>query len=303
MKKLCVLGSLNIDMTLTVPRFNQPGETVTADSLAIYTGGKGGNQAVAAARLGAQVCMVGCLGGDANGKMYRDRLSEEGADVSGVRLVDGVPTGTAFIEVAPSGENRIAVARGANECLTVEVVRTEEAVIAGADVFLCQMENPMDAIEEGMRLAKKHGCAVIFDPAPAKPVPDSMLALCDVVTPNETELAILTGMPVDTEEQAVAAARTLIARGAKMVLNKRGRAGALLVTAEESRAVPGFKVNAVDTTAAGDSFNAGLGVGLLMGMSMDDAIRLANAVGALSTTRAGAQPAMPSMAEAQALMG
>ena len=121
--------------------------------------------------------------------------------------------------------------------------------------------------------------------------------------PNETELAILTGMPVDTEEQAVAAARTLIARGAKMVLNKRGRAGALLVTAEESRAVPGFKVNAVDTTAAGDSFNAGLGVGLLMGMSMDDAIRLANAVGALSTTRAGAQPAMPSMAEAQALMG
>ena len=302
MKKICVLGSLNVDMTVSVPYFNQPGESLTGTGLAVYTGGKGGNQAVAAARLGADVTMIGCLGGDGNGELYRETLKREGVCSDGVATAADAPSGMAFIEVVPSGENRIAVVRGANDCLNAAQVQAMEGLIAGSGVLMCQLENPLDAILTGLKLARKHGLITILDPAPAQPLDDEMLALCDWLTPNETELGILTGMPVETQEQAVAAARTLIARGARIVLNKRGAAGALLVTAEDCLSVPGFSVKAVDTTAAGDSFNAGLAVGLAEGLDVPAAIRLANAVGALSTTRAGAQPAMPRREEAERLV-
>lgn len=303
MKKICVLGSLNIDMTISVPRFNLPGESLTGTGLAIYTGGKGGNQSIAAARLGARVAMIGCLGTDANGRMYRETLASEGVDVEGIAMAEGVPSGTAFIEVVPSGENRIAVAQGANDVLDAERVRRAEAKIAESDIFMCQLENPMDAILEGLRLAKKHGLTVILDPAPARPLSDEILSMCDYMTPNETELEILTGMPVNTQVEAEAAARTLIERGARAIINKRGGAGALLVTATDSRMYPGFAVKAVDTTAAGDSFNAGFGVGLAREYDLEEALHLANAVGALSTTKAGAQAAMPHQQEVDALLG
>lgn len=302
MKKICVLGSLNIDMTISVPHFNQPGESLTGTGLAIYTGGKGGNQAIASARLGAPVSFIGCLGNDANGRMYRDVLVEEGVDVSGIHMTDKVPSGMAFIEVVPSGENRIAVAQGANDLLDDVVVRGMEAAIADCDIFMCQLENPASAICEGIRLAKKHGCTVILDPAPARPLDGEVLALCDYITPNETELEILAGMSVDTVETAVAAARTLIEKGAKAVINKRGKAGALLITRDDAVMYPGFTVKAVDTTAAGDSFNAGFGVGLAMGKDIESAIRLANAVGAISTTCPGAQAAMPKLEDVEAFI-
>lgn len=302
MKKICVLGSLNIDMTISVPHFNMPGESITGTGLAVYTGGKGGNQAIASARLGAPVRLVGCLGSDANGKMYRDVLAGEGVDVSSVHMTDKALSGTAFIEVVPSGENRIAVAQGANDVVDEELVRAREDIIAGCDIFMCQLENPFSAIEEGIRIAHRHGLTVILDPAPARPIDGDILAMCDYITPNETELEILTGMPVDTEESAIAAARTLIEKGAKAVINKRGKAGCLLVTRDDAVMYPGFTVKAVDTTAAGDSFNAGFGVGLALGKDVASAIRLANAVGAISTTRAGAQGAMPKMADVEAFM-
>lgn len=302
MKKICVLGSLNIDMTISVPRFNLPGESLTGTGLAIYTGGKGGNQAIACARLGADVSMIGCLGGDANGKMYREVLEAEGIDASGVWMDRNAVSGTAFIEVVPSGENRIAVAQGANDRLDGRRVEEREALISGCGVFLSQLENPQEAIDAGIRLAKAHGCTVILDPAPARPLSDKTLALCDYLTPNETELEILTGMKVENVDQAVEAARTLIARGAGTVINKRGANGALVVTAESSTLCPGFRVEAVDTTAAGDSFNAGLAVGLAKGFSLERAVRLANAVGALSTTKPGAQAAMPNWSEAERLV-
>ena len=302
MKKICVLGSLNIDMTISVPHFNLPGESLTGTGLAIYTGGKGGNQAIAAARLGADVKLIGCLGTDANGGMYRERLIAEGVDVSGVEMTEKALSGTAFIEVVPSGENRIAVAQGANDVLDAELVRRAADCIPESGLYLSQMENPPEAIEEGLRLAHARGCTVILDPAPARPVADELLALCDVITPNETELHILTGMPVETEQQAIDAARMLVARGARLILNKRGASGALLVTENEARMIPGFAVHAVDTTAAGDSFNAGLAVALAQGMEMTEAVRFANAVGALSTTRPGAQGAMPTMDAVRAFL-
>lgn len=302
MKKICVFGSLNVDMTLFVPRFNLPGETLTGTGMEIFTGGKGGNQAVACARLGADVKMIGCLGDDANGAMYRDVMIREGVDVAGLKTCADITSGVAFIEVVPEGENRIALAVGANGRVTPAFARENEAAIADCDIYLTQLENPLEAIVEGMRLARAHGLRVILDPAPARPLPDDIFGLCDIVTPNETELSILTGMPTETLEEAQAAARRLISRGAKLVLNKRGSAGVLLVTAEECRMIPGFKVNAVDTTAAGDSFNAGLAVGLADDLPIDDAIRLANATGALSTTKAGAQGAMPTREQADALI-
>ena len=302
MKKICVFGSLNVDMTLFMRRFNLPGETLTGTGMEIFTGGKGGNQAVACARLGADVRMIGCLGDDANGAMYREAMVREGVDVAGLRTCEGITTGVAFIEVVPEGENRIALAVGANGRVTPQFARENEASIAECDIYLTQLENPLEAIMEGMRLARAHGLQVILDPAPARPLPNEIFGLCDIVTPNETELSILTGMPTETIEEAQAAARALIARGAKLVLNKRGGAGVLLVTAEDCHMIPGFKVNAVDTTAAGDSFNAGLAVGLANDLDIDDAICLANATGALSTTKAGAQGAMPTRAQTDALI-
>lgn len=302
MEKICVLGSLNLDFTITVPHFCMPGESLTGTGLKIYTGGKGGNQSIASARLGAQVRMIGCLGDDANGAMYRGVLEREGIDVSGVATAQDTPSGTAFIEVIPSGENRIVVDQGANDVLNPEMVRACEKQIADCDVYMSQLENPLDAVVEGLRIAKAHNRTVVLDPAPAKPLPDEVFALCDVLTPNETELQILTGMSTETLEEAIAAARTLIAKGARSVINKRGSAGALLVTADEAVLYPGYTVEAVDTTAAGDSFNAGLSVGLARGLAMSDAIRLGNAVGAISTTQRGAQAAMPRMDAVERLM-
>lgn len=302
MPKICMLGSLNIDMTIFVPHFNQPGESLTGTDLKIFTGGKGGNQSIACARLGADVQMIGCLGSDAGGGMYRGVLEKEGIDTKFVATAENVASGTAFIEVVPSGENRIAVAQGANDVLNPEIVRAGEEAIAACDVYMSQLENPMDAIMEGLRLAKKYSRTVVLDPAPARPLPDEIFALCDYLTPNETELEIITGMPVDTVEQAITAARTLIAKGAKAVINKRGAAGSLLITADDARMFPGFTVRAVDTTAAGDSFNAGFSIGIARGYAIEDAIKLGNAVGALSTTKSGAQAAMPTQAEVDAFL-
>ena len=305
MEKLCVVGSLNVDLTVTVPRFHQPGESMFGLSFNTYTGGKGGNQAVAAARLGAPVTMIGCLGADAYGSMYLDALSKEHICQDGIVVTSAAPTGIAMIEVDPRGENRIVVYKGANDQLSCDAIGEKAKYIQESGVCLFQLENPLPAINHAMAIARQAGAKVILDPAPVPhtPVPQALFMLCDYVTPNETELHILTGMPVDTVEQAAQAAMKLIDQGCRAVINKRGGQGALLVTREGYRLYPGFKVAVVDTTAAGDSFNAGLGVGLAMGLEVGDAIQLANAVGALSTTAQGAQAAMPSMERAMALLG
>jgi len=284
MADIVVAGSLNVDLTVNVARFLKPGETMIGSKFSVFTGGKGGNQAVAAARLGAKVSMVGCVGDDANGAMYREALRREGVDVSAIRTAPGETTGVAVITVDGNGENTIAIVPGANAHLSVDVVTEAEALIAGAKACLFQLETPLVSIQHAAALAHQAGVPVILDPAPApeKPLPQALVMLCDYITPNETELGLLTGMPVDTIEQAVQAALKLIGQGAKAVINKRGPAGALLVTREGYRMHPGYRVKAVDTTAAGDTFNAGLAVGLSMGLTVSDAIRLANAAAAIS---------------------
>ena len=304
MADIVVVGSLNVDLTVNVPRFLQPGETMTGSKFSIFTGGKGGNQAVAAARLGASVAMVGCVGDDANGDLYKATLEREGVALSALRTVAGESTGVAVITVDGNGENTIAIVPGANAHLSVDVISDSEALIGGAKVCLFQLETPMVSIQHAAALAHAAGVKVILDPAPApeKPLPQALVMLCDYITPNETELSLLTGMKVESVEEAVEASLKLIRQGAKAVINKRGGAGALLVTREGYRVHPGFKVKAVDTTAAGDTFNAGLAMGLSMGLSVSDAINLANAAAAISVTGLGAQPAMPSFDQATALI-
>ena len=300
--KICVVGSLNVDLTVSLERFHQPGETITGTDFATFTGGKGGNQAVAAARLGGDVYMVGCVGCDANGDMYLDTLKKEGIRTDFVERTDEVSTGVALIEVDKTGENRIAVVPGANHAVTTDMISRSLQAITDSGVMLLQLETPIESVTHAAAIAKRNKLKVILDPAPARPLSDALLYLCDYITPNETELAILTGLPVETDEDALIACSKLIKRGVGAVLHKRGAKGALLVTKQGARVFPGYKVDAVDTTAAGDSFNAGFAVGLAMDLPVDDAVRLANAAGALSTTAMGAQAAMPSLYDACALV-
>lgn len=304
MADIVVVGSLNVDLTVNVPRFLKPGETLTGSKFSIFTGGKGGNQAVAAARLGASVAMVGCVGDDANGGMYKSALKREGVDLSALQTIPEETTGVAVITVDDHGENTIAIVPGANAALSVDVITFSRALIDGAKVCLFQLETPLVSIQHAAAIAHAAGAQVILDPAPApeKPLPQALVMLCDYITPNETELGLLTGMPVGTIEEAAQAALLLIEQGAKAVINKRGAAGALVVTREGYRMHPGYKVKAVDTTAAGDTFNAGFAVGLSMDLSVADSIFLANAAAAISVTALGAQGAMPSFEQATALI-
>lgn len=301
-KKICVPGSLNIDLTVGMERFHQPGETVTGLSFHTFTGGKGGNQAVAAARLGGDVYMVGCVGEDAHGDLYLNTLKKEGVHTDFVEKTNEVATGVALIEVDANGENRIVVVPGANQAVTPDLISRSTDAIENSGVMLLQLETPVESVTHAAAIGKRMGLKVILDPAPARPLSDALLYLCDYITPNETELATLTGLPTDTEEDAIIACSQLIKRGVKAVLHKRGAKGSMLVTKDGARMFPGYRVNAVDTTAAGDTFNAGFAVGLSMDMPVEDAVRLANASAALSTTGMGAQAAMPDLISACALV-
>ncbi len=301
-KTLCVLGSLNVDMTVSLPRMHMPGETITATDFKTFTGGKGGNQAVAAAKLGASVEMIGCVGRDAQGEWYLDTLDKLGIGRSGVETSEQATTGVALIEVEQNGENRIAVVPGANGLVDTDLVSRHMGLLDHCSICLMQLEVPIESVNHAAALLRKANKTIILDPAPARPLPDALLLLCDVVTPNETELAILTGMPTETAGQAIDAAASLLRRGVKAVLHKRGAEGAIWVTRDGARLFPGYKVEVVDTTAAGDAFNAGFATGLSMDFPLEDAIRLANAVGALTTTAMGAQGAMPSLIDALALV-
>lgn len=300
--EICVLGSLNVDLTVSLPRFHVPGETITATDFHTFLGGKGGNQAVAAAKLGASVHMIGCLGQDPHGEMYRAEMERLGIDASHVRSEADVPTGTALIEVDAAGENRIAIVPGANAALDCDLVTDSIETIRRSGVLMMQLETPIESINHAAAVAHKLGCTVMLDPAPARPIGPEILMLCDYVTPNETELSTLTGLPTETEEQAIDACARLLDMGVKAVVHKRGSKGALLATAQGVRFFPAYRVQAVDTTAAGDTFNAGFAVGLSMEMPVEDAIRLANAAAALSTTGLGAQGAMPDFYSACALV-
>lgn len=297
--RIAVIGSLNVDLTSRVPRFLLPGETLHGLDFHTYAGGKGGNQAVAAARLRDGVMMLGKLGDDANSAVYWKAFEENGIDASCVMTESGINTGIAVIEVeASSGNNRIILTPGANARVDAAQIDRFWDRFSVCDIFLLQLEIPLETNLYAIRRLREAGKTIILDPAPAVALPGELLKMCDYLTPNEVELAMLTGLPCGTEEEMLSAGRELQRSGVRRVVLKAGRRGAWLFEDGCATRFPGFSVNAVDTTAAGDSFNAGLAAGLSDGMPVNEALRYANAVAALSTTGFGAQGAMPTRREA-----
>lgn len=296
-KKLTVLGSINADHVISVPYFAKPGETLTGENYHIAYGGKGANQAVAAARLGADVAFIGCVGGDAIGETMKLAFAQDGIDTTHIHQIAQEMTGMAFIQVAQSGENSIVLARGANAFLDEKIVRQSEAQIAQSDCLLMQLETPISAVALAAKIAKQQGVQVVLNPAPAQPLSDELLGLIDIITPNETEAEILTGIAVTDEQSAAKSARVFHQKGIACVMITLGAKGVFISRHGEHRIIKGFRVQAVDTTAAGDTFNGGFVTALLEGKSFDEAIRFGQTAAAISVTRKGAQSSIPTRQE------
>ncbi len=300
---VCVVGSLNTDLVIKAPHLPELGETVLGGEFAVFGGGKGANQAVAAARLGARVTMIGCVGGDAFGHQLREGLAAEAIDIAHVRVDRTVSSGVALITVDPSAHNTIVVASGANMHLTIADVDAARAAILASQVLLLQLEVPLEVVAHAAELAHTHGILVVLDPAPARPLPRELYRHVSVINPNEVEAKFLTGVPIADEQTAGRAARWFLAAGCTAAVIKLGARGAVLATEQTTEAIPGVVVEAVDTTAAGDAFAGALAVALAEGRPMAAAVRFANTVGALKVTRMGAQPSMPTREEVSRFAG
>ncbi len=302
--RILVVGSINMDLTIRCSERPAPGETILGGQFLTSPGGKGANQAVAAARLGAKVTMIGRVGQDAFGRDLRDTLASQGIDVDCVEYVHETPSGVAMIVVDGHGENSIVVASGANDSLTPDDVFSCEELFRNADVVLLQLELPLPTVRAAIEKAHRNGCKVVLDPAPVPRHFPQELYQVDVISPNCGEAEKLTGYKASPDERMdKSVALELIARGAQAAVLKLGSRGAMVVTADEQIAtVPAFRKTVADTTGAGDAFTAALGVGIAQGRSLPEAALFANAAGALACTRLGAQSALPTLQEVRMLL-
>jgi ribokinase len=291
---------MNMDLVTRAPRLPRGGETLIGESFATVHGGKGANQAVAAARLGAQVSMVGCVGRDAYGEELRGALLAEQIDCQAVSTVDG-SSGVALIVVDDNSQNAIVIVAGANGALTSEVIDRFDSVLQAADVIICQLEVPDATVGHALARGRALGKIVILNPAPAsRPLPADWYASIDYLIPNESEAEALSGVPVDSVEAAKTAATRLIGMGAGKVIITLGAQGSLFANGKSFEHFPALKVKAVDTTGAGDTFVGGFAAALAAGESEAQAIRFGQIAAALSVTRAGAQPSIPTLSDVQA---
>jgi len=290
---LVVLGSINADHILNLETFPTPGETVTGNQYQVAFGGKGANQAVAAGRSGANIAFIACTGDDDTGERVRKQLASDNIDVAPVSVVEGESTGVALIFVNAEGENVIGIHAGANAALTTERVEAQREIVADAQALLMQLESPVESVLAAAKIAHENHTTVVLNPAPARVLSDELLALVDIITPNETEAEKLTGIRVENDDDAACAAKVLHGKGIGTVIITLGSRGVWASVNGEGRRVPGFKVKAIDTIAAGDTFNGALVTALLEGKGMDDAIRFAHAAAAIAVTRKGAQPSVP----------
>jgi len=296
-KSIVVVGSSNTDMIIRVPRIPRAGETLLGGEFFSAAGGKGANQAVGAARAGGKVAFIARVGRDAFGDQAIAGLRRDGVDVRYVFRDKRAASGVALIFVAKDGENSIAVAGGANAKLSPADVKKASSVIGSAELLVAQLETPLATVAAAAQAAVKARVPVILNPAPARPLANSLLKLISVLTPNETEAELLTGIKVTDDAAAARACSALRSRGVRTVILTLGQRGAFLADADGQRLVPGFRVKSVDSTAAGDVFNGALSVALAEGKTVLDAVRFANAAAALSVTRPGAQPSAPSRAD------
>jgi ribokinase len=301
--RVTVVGSFAVGMTLRAPRFPVAGETLLGSDFDMGPGGKGSNQAVGAARLGAESHLVAMIGTDMFGDMAVVLYQKEKVNAENLIRVEEHNTGVGFITLNAAGENHIVLDMGANQWITPAHVDQAEATIAASNVVLSVLEIPPETAGRAMQLARKHGVTSVLNPAPAQPLGDELLAEVDVLTPNESELRILCGLAPDANADTLELAHCLQERGVRNLVVTRGAKGALLVTADGTvEQVPGHQVEVVDTTGAGDAFNAALGVALAEGKPLPEAVRFAVAGGALACTRLGVIPALPQRAALEVLL-
>lgn len=300
--KLVVLGSINADHILNLAQFPRPGETVIGKQYGVAFGGKGANQAVAAGRSGADIEFIACVGADDIGERIRQQLIKDRIDVSAVEAISGQTTGVALIFVNGEAENMIGIHAGANAAVTPDYLNRYQQKIIDASALLMQLESPLETVTAAARLAHDHGTKVILNPAPACSLPDELLSLVDMITPNETEAQILTGVAVETEDDAQRAAQVLHDKGIATVLITLGSRGVWLSEQGKGQRIPGFRVKAVDTIAAGDTFNGALVTALLESRPMEAAVKFAHAAAAIAVTRHGAQPSVPWREEIDAFL-
>ncbi len=288
---ISVVGSINIDLVYRVPHIVKEGETLHSSAISVHSGGKGANQAVTASQLGANVSFIGKVGKDAFGNQAKKNLANKGVNTVAVKE-EGI-TGQAIIQVSDSGENSIVLFPGANFLVTPEQIDQESDVIRNSDVLLIQLEIPLDCVEKAIRIAEESETVVILNPAPAKELPDSLLKKVSILTPNETELALLTGIEPTSEEKLIEACKVLLNKGIGTIIVTLGSKGAFYMNNVEHGFVEAIKVDVVDTTGAGDAFNGALAVEICQGDSLVEAVKNATEVAAFVVTKMGAQPSIP----------
>ena len=300
--KITVIGSLNMDLIVRAPYIPAPGETIIGGKFSTAEGGKGANQAVAAARLGGQVTMVGRGGNDTHGQSLLSALRADGIDTEFVWVDSNSHTGVAMITVSDDGENSIVVSPGANHALSPTDIGVAESAIAGADMLLLQLEVSLDVVTRAVTLAKKHRVPIVLNPAPATQLPAEILSAVNYLIPNEGETELLTGQNITDDESLKQAAGTLRQMGVNTVILTLGSRGAFFFAESGSALVPAFPVTPIDTTAAGDAFVGAFAVARAQGNTLEDTVRFASAAGAVAATGFGAQPSLPTLAVVETLL-
>lgn len=302
MGRIAVIGSMNMDLVVRAMRAPEPGETLAGSDLQVIPGGKGANQAIAASRTGVETIMVGCVGADTFGSTLINSIIQANIDTRGVRVIEGISTGTAIIIVEDSGENRIIIIPGANSQVSPHFVLDQWDAISKSDVILLQHEIPLTTVRTIIIKAHSEGIRIVLNPAPIYPIPVDILSMVDILVVNETEATELTSLDVTTNETAFKAADLLFHQGVKTVIITMGRSGAVLVDGQNQLYQPAIPVEAVDTTAAGDTFVGSFTACIVQGKTPKEALVYATSAASLCVTRFGAQPSIPTQQEVDLLL-